>query len=53
VSYGLVCLTCRKYITDEVTDHGCKCERPRPSLDAKRECSNNVLPKRYGTRAPR
>lgn len=30
-----MCLGCWRYITE--TKHGCRCEKPRPSMDAKTE----------------
>jgi hypothetical protein len=46
LSYGLVCLKCRKYIAeskDQETEHVCKCERPVPSWDAKTEADRDTL----------
>lgn len=35
MSYGLVCLTCRKYVVPKGAPNGCQCETPDPSWDAK------------------
>lgn len=45
MSYGLMCLECRKYLVEQPdTDWACSCEKPRPSWDAKTEAHPDTLP---------
>ncbi len=47
MSYGLMCLDCRKYLVEQPTDWACSCEKPRPSWDAKTEAHPETLPEWY------
>ena len=35
MSYGLACLTCRKYVVEKPNPYSCRCEKPVPSWDLK------------------
>lgn len=44
MSYGLVCLLCRKYLREEPSFDYCGCEHPVPSWDARTVAKDKFLP---------
>jgi hypothetical protein len=45
MSYGLVCLTCRRYLVEVVEAlHHCTCEKPVPSWDLKTPAERGTWP---------